>query len=202
MKANKTNNDSWVAKTFDSEGLVSYATFCSCGNHDLAMQLNYDKEDGIKDITFYTTGVTWEDDYRNEYSFFERIKIRIKTAWRVLTKGYIEQEAVFVFHGDEQIKDLGKKILELSEIKVIPFLKNISDKEDVFYRPFESRKHAPKPVKVQEDASTPNKVTSDLKNAYKSPPKGVDTNKPTPSAPKHKNEVTVRIIDETTKEVK
>jgi len=162
MKANKTNNDSWIAKTFDSEGLVSYATFCSCGSHDLAMQLNYDKKDGIKDLTFYTTEVTWEDNYRNEYSLFDRIKIRIKTAWNVLIKGYIEQEAVFVFHGDEQIKDLGNKILELAEIKEI-------------YLDPETEK------KIHEDHSYL------LKNAYNPPPKGPDTNKPTPAAPKPKN---------------
>jgi len=181
MKANKTNNDSWVAKTFDSEGLVSYATFCSCGGHDLVMQLRYDKEDGIKDLTFYTTEVTWEDDYRNEYSLIDRIKIRVKTAWEVLTKGYIEQEAVFVFHGDEQIKDLGNKILELAEIK--------AEVEPSNYIKFKKECWKEKGSLILEDA-------------YNPLPKGPDTNKPTPAAPKHKNETTIRIIDETTKESK
>jgi len=84
-----------------------YRVACDCMSeeHDVSVAVEHDKDLDTLQLTFYAN-ITAADWYGQDLKFFEKIKWRIKTAMKILTRGEVEQQHDFIFMDEEQIKDL------------------------------------------------------------------------------------------------
>jgi len=84
-----------------------YRVACDCmdSEHDLCVEVEHNKDLDTLQLTFYAN-ITAADWYGQDLKFFEKIKWRIKTAMKILTRGEVEQQHDFIFMDEEQIKDL------------------------------------------------------------------------------------------------
>lgn len=111
-----------VMKMDDIGDEVWYRIGCACGGgDDCAAEINFEFDQGEITIIFHKR-VTWAD-YTWERNFFFKMLARVKMAFQVLFKGYLEMEGCFYIdsldHLDSMIEALkeGKgKILALREI--------------------------------------------------------------------------------------
>lgn len=108
---------------------VWYRTTCECmsDDHPLTVELEYDKD--FPELTMFFKCVTadykanqikieredfdtWKETYYGFLNNIYRIWWRIKAAWHILFKGYIELEEAFIFRGKNHIQELGEALLK------------------------------------------------------------------------------------------
>jgi hypothetical protein len=93
-----------IAKIGENDDSVYYIAQCGCGERSHSAGIEFEHESIGIDLRFYKD-VCFSDSWTCD-NILQKYLRRIKAAFRILFKGYIEMEEVFFIRGVEQITDL------------------------------------------------------------------------------------------------
>ncbi len=91
-----------IMKLHEYKDCVFYRAACMCGSEDcdLTLELEYDKELNCIILHMYKT-MSWNEGW--ELGFFKRFWLRLKSAFRIIFKGYIEVDGDLIIENKRQI---------------------------------------------------------------------------------------------------
>lgn len=83
---------------------IFYRAACMCGSEDcdLTLELEYDKDLNCLILNMYKK-MDWNEGW--EVNIFQRFWLRLKAAFRIIFKGYIETEGAMILENEEQIRE-------------------------------------------------------------------------------------------------
>ncbi len=97
---------------------IMYRAACDCGSpdHDLVIDMEFDKELGLTILTFYEkvefSPYYWGNTEDSKWVAFKgkmgALKRRVKAAFKLLTGSHLEYDSTFIMYGEDQIDDLIK----------------------------------------------------------------------------------------------
>lgn len=96
---------------------IIYRTSCQCGSDDeiLTIWIEYDREDDKVSMSMfyklhYYMVYNFSDNwFKRQYDVWKR---KIKDIFKIIFKGYIEYDGVFMFRDFDHIREFSNKILE------------------------------------------------------------------------------------------
>lgn len=93
-----------VMKTNEFEDAVFYKIACDCGsdNHDLHFEFEKDPDLDFIYLNMYAK-LEWSSYWNYEDKWYKNFWCRIKGAFKMLFKGYIEVEESLILRGEEHI---------------------------------------------------------------------------------------------------
>lgn len=93
-----------VEKMGDYPGAVFYKTTCSCGEHNLTLEVEKDKKINLVSLNIYVD--TEIGDFYKWDNWYQMTWFRIKTIFKIILCHELRFEAWFLFRGKEHIEDL------------------------------------------------------------------------------------------------
>ena len=92
-----------VEKTGDFPSSTFYKTTCSCGDHDLTLEVEYDEKINLISLNIYVD--TEIGEFYKWDNWYQMTWFRIKTIFKIIFGHELKFEAWFLFKGKEHIED-------------------------------------------------------------------------------------------------
>lgn len=103
-----------IEVTTDYNDLVIFQSTCSCGSNDHIINVCVEKSssDDMKPLVSIYFKTSWRDQSEN---IFKKILGRIKAAFNVLFKGYLELDGDFMFRSYQHFQDFQSTLKEATQ---------------------------------------------------------------------------------------